>query len=231
MPLILAAPLPVFGASGADARLSMLCVRWERRLVSRLSPAQMSHCRRFAESGEALQARASRLLARLLALHVLPGFCVLAMDASGRPRVEGAPGWHTAFSHSGRAAFCLVLAPEETAGRPEGQPALDAEVAGRLPPTDRGFAAPAPSPRGALRRWLLAETLFKAAGAAPACWNAAARSAHCGAGQAAGYARIAGAQVSWRFLPAPGHALCVALPGGEPFSVGLRWLAWQSFFS
>lgn len=229
MPLVLAAPLPDLAPPMAGGRLSRLCARWERILAPRLSPGQITHCRRFYNEGEALKARASRLLARLLALRVLPRGCSLDMDELSRPRVDCAPGWHVAFSHSGRAAFCLVLAPGDTGQLPQGHSALDAEAVGNLPPTDRGFAAPAPTPRAGLRRWLLAEALFKALGASPELWKIAACAAHGAPGRTAGCSRMAGAPFSWRFLPAPGHALCVAFPGGEPFSVGLRWLPWQSF--
>ncbi|WP_165079057.1 MULTISPECIES: hypothetical protein [unclassified Desulfovibrio] len=231
MPLILSAPLPDCAATGAEARLTQLCARWERSVAPRLAPAQLAHCRRFGQGGGAPGARASRLLARLLALRALPRRTTLEGDDHGRPRVAGAPGWHIAFSHSGAAAFCLVLKPGETAQRPAGYGAVDAEPASALPTTDRGFAAPAPTPRAGLWRWLLAEALFKARGAAPECWKDAACAAHDGAGHAAGCCTLAGAPFSWRFLAVPGHAVCVALPGAAPFSVGLRWLAWQSFLS
>lgn len=229
MPLILAAPLPSFAAPGDQAGVSRLCARWERHLAPRLSPCQLAHCSRFGNDGDALRARASRLLARLLVLRVLPQGSLLDMDERGRPRVTGACGWQIAFSHSGHAAFCLVLQPSETARLPEGRPALDAEATDAPPSTDRGFLAPAPTSRAALRRWLLAEALFKGLGAPPEHWKAAAVAAHGGAGRAAGRCTLAGAQFTWRFVPAPGHALCVALSGGEPFSAALRWLAWQSF--
>ncbi|MBD5416401.1 MAG: hypothetical protein HDR50_01710 [Desulfovibrio sp.] len=231
MPLLLAAALPDFGAARAAPRLAELCGRWERDLAPRLAPAQLAHCRRFGQGGSAPRARASRLLARLLALRALPGSATLEMDERGRPRVAGAPGWRVAFSHSGAAAFCLVLTPGETAGRPAGYSAVDAEPADGMPSTDRGFAAPAPTPQAGLRRWLLAEALFKALGGAPESWQAAARAAHDGARQGAGYCTLAGARLSWRFVVAPGHALCVALPGDAPFPVDLRWLTWQSFLS
>lgn len=229
MPLVLAAPLPGFAAPCAEGRLAALCARWEHSLAPHLSAPQRAHCRRFGEGGGALWARASRLLARLLALRALPGGSVLDMDDKGRPRLAGAPGWHIAFSHSGRAAFCLVLTPAELAGHPPGEPALDAEAAGALPATARAFAAPAPTPRADFRRWLLAEALFKALGAAPEHWKNAAHAAQRGANRPAGGCIIRGKQLSWRFVPAPGHELCVALPGGAPFAVGLRWRAWQSF--
>lgn len=236
MPLLLAAALPDFGAARAAPRLAELCGRWERYLAPRLAPAQLAHCRRFGQGGSAPRARASRMLARLLALRALPGSATLERDERGRPRVARAPGWRVAFSHSGAAAFCLVLTPGDTVGRPGGEPALDAEPASALPSTDRGFAGPAPTPRAGLRRWLLAEALFKALGADPAYWKAAAGAAHAeadhdGARQGAGYCILAGAPFAWRFVAAPGHALCVALPGDAPFPVDLRWLTWQSFLS
>ena len=117
MPLLLAAALPDFAAARAEPRLAELCARWERHLAPRLAPAQLAHCRRFGGSLGALHARTSRLLARLLALRALPGAATLERDDRGRPRVAGAPGWRVAFSHSGAAAFCLVLTPAETAQR------------------------------------------------------------------------------------------------------------------
>ena len=228
MPLILAAPLPSFAAPTAEARLQRLCASWERALATRLSPAQLAHCRRFGTGGEALNARASRLLVRLLALRVLPQESMLDRDEHGRPRVSGTPGWQIAFSHSGSAAFCLVLGPRETASLPAGHAALDAEACGRLPPTDRGFTAPAPSRRAALRRWVLAEALFKALGAPAARWGAVATAAEHAGGARSGRWRDGADVLSWHFFAAPGHAGCVALPGSAPFFVGLRWLAWQS---
>lgn len=231
MPLVYASALPDFADAPAGHRLRRLCARWERRAAPRLSPEQRAHVLRFRPSGDALLARASRLLARLLAARALPGGARLDMDAAGRPRVSGAPGWEVAFSHSGRAAFCLVRSPEETlAGAGEtATAALDAEALSAPPPADRAFAGPARSPRASLRRWTLAEALFKAFGAPPALWAAAAAAAHAGSGQRAGAWLWAGQRVAWRRLSCPGHALCVALPGAAAAPVRLRWLAWRAF--
>ncbi len=231
MPLIYACALPDFADFPARQRLRSLCALWERRAAPRLSPEQLAHIRRFRPSGDALLARASRLLARLLAVRALPGGARLGMDAAGRPRVFGAPGWEVAFSHSGRAAFCLARPPEETRGRARATvtAALDAEILSAPPPADRPFAGPARSPRASLRRWLLAEALFKALGGRPALWAVAAAAAHAGAGQRAGVCLPEGQRLHWRQLSCPGHALCVALPGAAPAPVRLRWLVWHAF--
>lgn len=235
MPLIYASALPGFAGPPAQQRLRRLCALWERRAAPRLSPEQLAHLRRFPPSGDALLARASRLLARLLAARALPGGARLGMDAAGRPRVFGAPGWEVAFSHSGRAAFCLVRPPEETRGGAWGRAcgtatvALDAEALSAHPPADRAFAGPARSPRASLRRWTLAEALFKALGGRPALWAAAAAAAHAGAGQRAGAWQWEGQRLDWRRFSCPGHMLCVALPGVTAAPVRLRWLAWHAF--
>lgn len=231
MPLVYASALPDFADAPAGRRLRRLCARWEQRVAPRLSPAQRAHIRRFHPSGDALFARASRLLARLLAVRALPGGARLDMDAAGRPRVSGAPGWEVAFSHSGRAAFCLVLPPEETRGETCGTAtaALDAEALSAPPPADAVFAGAARSPRASLRRWTLAEALFKALGGRPALWAAAAAAAHAGVGRRAGVWLWEERRVNWRRISCPGHALCVALPGGAVAPARLRWLAWRTF--
>lgn len=227
MPLVRATALPVFAPALRDDRLRALCSRWERRAAPGLSPGQREHCSRFAPAGDALMARASRLLARLLALSALPEGAVLDRDAAGRPRVTGAPGWEVAFTHSGRAAFCLICAPGE--GRSHGpvRPALDTEALATAPPDGPPFAAPAPGPGFALRRWTLAEALFKALGAPPDMWGTVAATAHRHAGARAGAWAHGRARLDWRFLPAPGHVLCVALPGAAPQPLRLHWIPWQ----
>lgn len=234
MPLVCATALPRFGgASDAPPRLQGLCARFETRAQGRLAPAQLAHCRRFAGQGAALRARASRLLARLLALRMLPPHAGLDMDDAGRPFVTGAPGWAVAFSHSGHAAFCLLAPPRETALYPAGSAcaALDAEAREALPPGDRAFPAPAVSTAPALRRWVLAEALYKALGAAPDRWARAAAFAHAAAGAWPpgrwGVWHGEGAVLSWRLLPVPGHWLCAAFPGAPAHPVRLRWLPWQ----
>lgn len=227
MPLLCATALPAFAPDTAEARLRRLCARWDGLASPRLSPGQRAHCRRFAPAGAGLAARASRLLARLLALRALPPSAILDMDAEGRPLVRGAPGWQVAFSHSGTAAFCLVCAPGEAPPRSGGTPALDAEARGTAPPGDRAFDAPAPTQAASLRRWLLAEALFKALGAAPARWGAVAATAHEHAGERAGTWASGGAHLSWQVLAAPGHFLCVTLPGSEIPPLPLRWLPWR----
>lgn len=236
MPLVCAAALPLFPPASAEKRLRRLCALWEEGLAPRLSPRQMAHCRRFPASGATLPARASRLLVRLLALRALPEGCRLDMDDRGRPHAGGAPGWHMAFSHSGCAAFCLVVAPGELSGAegasPSSLPALDAEARGALPPTGRCFSAPAASPGAALRRWVLAEALFKALGCPPPGWAAVARAAERGALFRAGRWEGARPGLAWRFAAAPGHVLCVALPGRLPSSIYMpvHWFRWQDFY-
>ena len=227
MPLVCATALPAFPPATAEKRLSALCARWERNLAPRVSPAQMAHCRRFAQGADALRARASRLLARLLALSALPREATLDMDEAGRPLVTGAPGWRAAFTHSGAAAFCLLCAPGEGAAASPGAPALDAEARGAASATDRAFAAPAPSPGFSLRRWVLAEALFKARGAEPPLWESVAGAAHAGTPRRLGFWQSGDARFCWRFLPAPGHVLCVAFPGEAVPPLPLRWRHWQ----
>ncbi|MBD5557491.1 MAG: hypothetical protein HDQ92_02715 [Desulfovibrio sp.] len=227
MPVVYASALPTVPLPDEEAALRQLCARWERADVPRLSPAQRAHYGRFRSGGAALRARASRLLARLLALRALPAGAVLDMDADGRPLVTGAPGWQVAFTHSGNAAFCLICAPGELQGASPGLPALDAEAWGTHQPGDRAFAAPAPTPAASLRRWVLAEALYKALGATPARWAAVAAAAHAGATQRRGLWQADGVCLCWRFLAAPGHVLCAALPGTAFPRLGLRWLHWQ----
>lgn len=234
MPLVCATALPALSAESDERLLARLCARWERRAAGRLSPAQREHCRRFGPEGPALSARASRLLARLAALRALPRGACLEKDAAGRPRVVDAPGWEVAFSHSGRAAFCLVRSPEETGGGSNGQAAaaLDAEAASVLPSTDRAFPDGAASASASLRRWVIAEALFKALGARRGTWGHIAAAAHAatvgGAPGLAGSFQQEGALLSWRTLAVPGHWLCVAVPGAVAPPVRLRWFPWQA---
>lgn len=228
MPFVHATPLPAFARATEEARLRELCARWEGQAWPRLSPREQAHCRRFFPQGKALRARASRLLGRLLALRALPEDVLLDRDDRGLPRVTGAPGWRVAFSHSGRAVFCLVCPPGETITCAGAAPALDAETWGAPAPVDRAFEAPVPDRAASLRRWVLAEALFKALGAPPALWGSVAATAHAHASARAGIWKTSGARVRWRFLPAPGHILCVGLPGVVRTPLRLRWLAWQS---
>ena len=227
MPIVYATALPAFSPPAEEAALRPLCARWERAAAPRLSPAQRAHCRRFHSGGGALRARASRLLARLLALRALPEGAALDMDAQGRPLVTDAPGWQAAFTHSGSAAFCLICGPGEAWGESPVSMALDAEAWGAPPPGDRAFAAPTPTQAASLRRWVLAEVLFKALGAPPACWTAVAVAAHAGAGRRQGIWQADGARLGWRVLAAPGHLLCTALPGAAVPRLRLCWLHWK----
>lgn len=234
MPLVCAIPLPRLTDARDDRRrLRRLCALWEARAAARLSPAQLAHCRRFADDGAALLARASRLLARLVALRLLPPGAGLDGDGAGRPVVTGAPGWEAAFSHSGRAAFCLLCQPHETAGEASRiRAALDAEAPDAIPPGDRAFAAPAACAAASLRRWVLAEALFKARGATPLHWSPAAAFAHGALGtglpRRAGIWRREDPALSWRLLAVPGHWVCVALPGEAAPRVRVRWLPLQA---
>lgn len=234
MRLILATALPVFAPATGEAALRALCARWERLATPRMSPAQRAHCRRFAPEGAALRARASRFLVRQLALRALPARSGLDMDAQGRPLVTGVPGWAVAFSHSGEASFCLVLGPRAlSAGMaPAGPgPALDAEVCrGATTICARAFpqGRPGPSPRWPLRRWLLAEALFKALGAPASGWPHVAALAQRRAGGRSGSLEACGLRLGWQFAAAPGHALCVALPEAAPSPLRLGWIAWQA---
>ena len=78
----------------------------------------------------------------------------------------------------------------------------------------------------------MTEALFKALGAGPAHWGPVAAFAHEAAGTPrpgpAGVWHGDGAVLSWRLFPAPGHWLCVALPGAAALPVRLRWLPWQT---
>lgn len=228
MPSVYATALPAFPPAMEGAVLRALCARWERWTAPRLAPEQRAHCRRFAPQGEALRARASRLLVRLLAFRALPACATIHRDEAGRPRVDGAPGWQVAFTHSGRAAFCLVCGPGETPPLPGAEPALDAEAWDAPPPADRAFGIPASIRGSALRRWLLAEALFKALGARQRLWGAVAGAAEQHRGERAGSLEVDGARLGWRFFPAPGHLLCAALPGGAAAPLRLHWLPWQA---
>lgn len=228
MPIVYASPLPVFPPATADDRLRPLCRHFERAAFPRLSPRQRAHCARFAPGGAALRARVSRLLARLLALRALPEGTVLERDKDGRPRVTGAPGWKVAFAHSGRAAFCLLCAPGETESPGRSAPALDAEALANAPRGDRAFAEAARDPARCLRRWLLAEALFKARGAPAVLWGDVAAAAHAGAGKRRGFWQTGAGGLGWYFLPAPGHLLCVALPGRGRTPPRLRWIPWHA---
>lgn len=214
-----ASPLLVLGVAlpqTAEPRLREWCATWERTLTPRLSCAQLEHIRRFRLTGAPLRARASRLLARLLALDALPPGTVLDMDALGRPVSAGAPDWLVAFSHSGLAAFCLVVPARPHAGEaphtaPRGRvpplvPALDAEAVG-----------PGQMSRAEARDWTLFEALLKAAGSG------------AGTRRTPGPDPFrAGEQWGHRFLCLPGHQLCVALPGMRPPRMRLSWRQWRS---
>lgn len=243
MPLILATALPASPPEWGEARLRALCARWERLMAPWLSPGERAHCHRFAPRGAALRARASRLLVRLLAFRALPPTARLDRDAQGRPLVAGAPGWWVAFSHSGHAAFCLALAPGEVPHEEPGatRPALDAEaLAAPFTPGSHDRAFPkdcvgacgvvldGASPAWPLRRWLLAEALFKATGASASVWGRVAAFADEHAGERAGIFETQGTRLGWRFAALPGHMLCVTLPERVPSPLRTGWFAWQA---
>lgn len=214
-----ASPLLVLGVAlpqTAEPSLREWCATWERTLAPRLSCAQLEHIRRFRQTGAPLRARASRLLARLLALGALPPGAVLDMDALGRPVVAGPPDWLVAFSHSGLAAFCLVVP-----ARPHSGEAPRSAPPGRVPPLVPALDAEAVGPgqmsRAKARDWTLFEALLKAAGSGartrrtpgPGFFRAGQPLRHC-------------------FLCLPGHQLCVALPGMRPPRMRLSWRQWHS---
>lgn len=228
--VVLGAALPVLTQSA----LRECCAACEAALEPWLTPEQQAHIQNFADSGAALAARCSRLLARALMVHGLglaaaaaglpqprpgPDLC-LSTDSLGRPTL---PGWRVAFSHSGKAAFCALqmVTPDTRVGRwtyRETVWALDAESLDSPAPCARAFAtaeqnrllSPATAARDALRRWTVKEAVLKALGAGLTRDPATLPSGR--AGQRAGLLHLEGRSIVWRLLPCPGHWLCLALP-------------------
>ena len=235
---ILCTPLP----AGSSEELEGWRCALEAALEPWLDERQLAHVRRFGRSpnGQAempgahqdvLQAALSRLLARAqLVTHTAQQASAanppltgplpqLGMDNQGRPLFHG---WHAAFSHSGKAAFCaLCTAPADRALATHTiyPHALDAESLLSPPPALNAFA-PAELPRRAtglsqqginreaLRRWTIKEALLKASGLG--LGMDPARIPTGGFGQRAGIWHGPLGVFYWRSLPCPGHWLGMA---------------------
>ena len=232
--LILGAALPDMPPAG----LRDLCLRWETALAPWLAPEQMAHIQRFAPDGQALAARVSRLLARLLLLRGLqsqdalhPDLC-LERDMAGRPLL---PGWGVSFSHSGRAAFCALermpggpCEPEARLDAPGRHPGrgLDAEALDSPPPAARAFTDrdTKKTARDALRRWAIKEAVLKTLGLGLSHDPALICSGRYGG--RTGLLRFHSQNLRWRVLACPGHWLCLARNDEcTTPAVSLRWLA------
>ena len=223
---------------------------WRRAFEAALAPwldgQQQKHVCRFglaavqAQTGtaqnlvgqEVMEAALSRLLARAQLItaaawyppHALPQAVkngpspIMRMDNRGRPLLAG---WHAAFSHSGRAAFCALAPAGNAATSGLG---LDAEAITSPPPHASAFAAaelaaPPTLPqkhahRDALRRWTIKEALLKAAGLGLGMQPAHIPTGNFG--QRAGLWAGPLGPIGWRSVASPGHWLCVAQAGHVP---------------
>lgn len=214
-PLVLGAPLP----DASPAFLRIIIRKWEKALGPYISPRQRAWLEGFGWDGQALYARASRCLARLLAIRATGG-AFLDMDGHGAPFFRKGPA--LSFSHGGEAAFCL-LSPGKA-----GETALDAAPAepleasalafyfGKLHPafancTDKNFL---------LRLWLLHEASLKISdfrnpeSQKRLFTSIAEKGLDCGRG----------AGLSWHFFVFPGRRLCMASAGGARIAARFQWL-------
>ena len=171
-----------------------------------------------------VEAALSRLLARALlvtaaaAHHRGTPLPQITMDTRGRPLLAG---WRAAFSHSGRAAFCVLFPAGQTSSP---TPGLDAEALTSAPPDASAFAereCSAPpvlqqeyQSREALRRWTIKEAMLKAAGLGLGMPPAHIPTGRFG--QRAGLWRGPLGLLGWRTVACPGHWLCVAQAGHSP---------------
>ena len=220
---------------------------FEAALAPWLDARQLEHVRRFgqnvADRGAAgsenagqkaprqtvIEAALSRLMARAqlitaaAPLRAAGPQVQIRMDNRGRPLLDG---WQVAFSHSGRAAFCVLASAEQNADIGLNIPdiGLDAEALTSPPPHASAFAAhelavpPALPPivieREALRRWTIKEALLKAAGLGLGMQPAHIPTGRFG--QRAGLWQGTLGPLGWRSLACAGHWLCVALAGHIP---------------
>ena len=185
------------------------------RLLPWLAPAEAAHVRAFRRPQPAcghwlaraalammLAARGERPESLLPRLSRLPG---------GAPLL---PGWAVAFSYSEEAAF-VALQPADGLRLPIG---LDAEACASPPPHASAFSERERRPRGGLtarerlRRWVIKESLLKAAGTGltrdPATVDSGRHGQRCGRLEWGGTAWF------WHCLPLPGHWL--ALTASRP---------------
>lgn len=203
---VLVCPLPP-----GTAACRALAERLTARLGSWLSPPQREHVRAFRHPRDVCArwlARAA-LAAGLTAWKERPDILLpqLARRPNGAPCL---PGWAVAFSYSEEAAFAALMPTREA------QPSfgMDAEACVSAPPHDAAFSMrerridgrlPA---REGLRRWVIKESLLKAAGTGLTRDPAGVDSGRHG--QRHGTTTWNGTRLFWRSLPLPGHWLALA---------------------
>lgn len=220
---------------------------FEAALAPWLDARQLEHVRRFGQNtadrgvtgsenagqktpGQTvIEAALSRLMARAqlitaaAPLRAGGPLVQIRMDNRGRPLLDG---WQVAFSHSGRAAFCVLVPAGKNADIGLNAPdiGLDAEALTSPPPHASAFAAhelaaPPALPqsvieREALRRWTIKEALLKAAGLGLGMQPAHIPTGRFG--QRSGLWQGPLGTFGWRNVACPGHWLCVALAGHVP---------------
>ena len=203
---ILACPLPP-----DTAACRALSAQLAARLLPWLSPAQAAHLAAFRRERDSCARRLARVaLATMLAARgerpesLLPRLTRLP---GGAPFL---PGWAVAFSYSEEAAFAALL-PAGGRRLPFG---LDAEACFSPPPHASAFSGRERRPGGQtadrerLRRWVIKESLLKAAGTGLTRDPAMVDSGRCG--QRRGRTEWADGTLFWHCLPLPGHWLAVA---------------------
>lgn len=204
--LVLVCPLPP-----GTAACRALSERLAARLIPWLSPTQAAYALAFRRPRDACArwlARAA-LAAGLTAWGERPADLLphLTRQPSGAPRL---PGWAIAFSYSEEAAFAALM-PTREAQPPFG---MDAEACASAPPHDVAFSMRERRPGGrlpareSLRRWVIKESLLKAAGTGLTRDPAGVDSGRHG--QRYGTTAWNGTRLFWRCFPLPGHWLALA---------------------
>lgn len=205
-----------------ESALRQICRRWHNILTPRLSARQKRHLNQFKNSGPALQAKAVRLLSRLLACGIAEG------AIAGKPEKMFIGANSLAFAYAQASAFCL-------SGPANMRIAIDAVASSACNAqtllyffNKSGLVTKNLSQKQAIYMWLLFEAIIKM-GVDPFL---AARSVsmfhniHAKIPQN-GQLCCLNQNMTWRVFPAAGCYICVLTLKPLPLPIKISILHWR----